>query len=349
MTEAVRREPGPSGLSLVLSAWHDPAARILNVDLVAVLFAILLPWSTTGAVIAAVLWVIALVPTLDAGALWRSLKRPFCVLPIAMFALALAGNAVVGRALGRTSLRRRADREIAGAAVAALSFRTHPARRMGVHRLPGVLSAADGGVLAGRFRPQALAEALFLARALRSRQRHRRQELYRPEPGIRAVRGRARLSGADVAAHQQNSAGGAVRGDRAKLPGQHDVRRHFAHGAGDDAGDARGVRADAFAAADGDRDIVRRCIARRRGLERISAFAGHRDEILQRLQVHHDPEQRVRDGFAADLLAEIAAVFRRRTRDRPWHRLHARPVRRGRDRPEKARMPWSSAIRTIKR
>jgi len=92
MTEAVRREPGPSGLSLVLAARHDPAARILNVDLVAVLFAMLLPWSTTGAVIAAVLWAIALVPTLDAGALWRSLKRPFCVLPIAMFALALVGT-----------------------------------------------------------------------------------------------------------------------------------------------------------------------------------------------------------------------------------------------------------------
>jgi O-antigen ligase len=92
MTEAVRREPGASGLSLVLSAWHDPAARILNVDLVAVLFAILLPWSTTGAVVAAVLWVAALVPTLDVGALWRSLKRPVCMLPIAMFALALAGT-----------------------------------------------------------------------------------------------------------------------------------------------------------------------------------------------------------------------------------------------------------------
>ena len=92
MTEAVRREPGLSGLSLVLSAWHDPAARILNVDLVAVVFAILLPWSTTGAVITAVLWVIALVPALDVGALLRSLKRPFSILPIAMFALALAGT-----------------------------------------------------------------------------------------------------------------------------------------------------------------------------------------------------------------------------------------------------------------
>lgn len=92
MTDAVRREPGPSGLALVLSAWHDPAARILNVDLVTVLIALLLPWSTTGVVIAAALWVIALVPTLEIGAFWRSLKRPICVLPVAMFALALVGT-----------------------------------------------------------------------------------------------------------------------------------------------------------------------------------------------------------------------------------------------------------------
>ena len=92
MTEVERREPGGSGLSLVLSAWHDPQARILNVDLVTVLIALLLPWSTSGVAIAAVLWVIALVPTLDVPAFWRSLKRPICVLPIAMFALALIGT-----------------------------------------------------------------------------------------------------------------------------------------------------------------------------------------------------------------------------------------------------------------
>ena len=92
MTEAVRSEPRTSGLSLVLSARHDPFARILNVDLLTVLIAILLPWSTTGVVIAAVLWIIALVPTLEVDAFLRSLKRPFCVLPIAMFALALAGT-----------------------------------------------------------------------------------------------------------------------------------------------------------------------------------------------------------------------------------------------------------------
>jgi O-antigen ligase len=92
MIEAVRRETGLSGLAQVLSAWHDPFARILNVDLATVLIALLLPWSTTGVVIAAALWTIALVPTLEAAAFWRSLKRPVCVLPMAMFALALVGT-----------------------------------------------------------------------------------------------------------------------------------------------------------------------------------------------------------------------------------------------------------------
>src|SRR6202165_4117292 len=92
MTEAVRREAGMSWLSVILSARHDPAARILNVDLLAVLIAILLPWSTTGVAIAAVLWLIALIPTVEMRAFLRSLTRPICALPIALFALALAGT-----------------------------------------------------------------------------------------------------------------------------------------------------------------------------------------------------------------------------------------------------------------
>lgn len=92
MTAAVTREPGTSWLSVVLSARHDPAARILNVDLLTVLIATLLPWSTTGAVIVAVLWIIALVPTLELRTFLRSLTRPICALPIAMFVLALVGT-----------------------------------------------------------------------------------------------------------------------------------------------------------------------------------------------------------------------------------------------------------------
>jgi O-antigen ligase len=92
MTNAVRRDPGISWFSLILSARHDPVARILNVDLLAALIAILLPWSTSGVAIAAVLWIIALVPTLQVRAFLRSLARPISVLPIALFALALVGT-----------------------------------------------------------------------------------------------------------------------------------------------------------------------------------------------------------------------------------------------------------------
>jgi O-antigen ligase len=92
MTEAVRREPGVSRLSLVLSAWRDPAARILNIDLLTVLIAILLPWSTSGVAIAVVLWIMALIPTIEMRAFMRSLMRPICALPIAFFTLALVGT-----------------------------------------------------------------------------------------------------------------------------------------------------------------------------------------------------------------------------------------------------------------
>lgn len=77
--------------SIVFAAWYDPVARILNVDLLAVAIALLLPWSTTGVVIFVGLWIIALIPTLDLRALVRSLRQPICLAPIAIFILALAG------------------------------------------------------------------------------------------------------------------------------------------------------------------------------------------------------------------------------------------------------------------
>jgi O-antigen ligase len=92
MTEIARQEPGASGLALILSAWHDPVARILNVDLLTVLIAIVLPWSTSGVAIMGALWIIALVPTLEVRPFLRSLARPVSILPIALFALALAGT-----------------------------------------------------------------------------------------------------------------------------------------------------------------------------------------------------------------------------------------------------------------
>lgn len=92
MTEAVKREPGVSRLSAVLASWWVPAARSRIVDLVAVLIAILLPWSTTGVAIAAALWIVALVVTLELDAFARSLTRPISALPIAFCALALIGT-----------------------------------------------------------------------------------------------------------------------------------------------------------------------------------------------------------------------------------------------------------------
>ena len=92
MTDAIRREPGASLLSVIWSARHDPAARILNIDLLTVLIAVLLPWTTTGVAIAVVLWFGALIPTIEPRALARSLMRPISALPIAIFVLALVGT-----------------------------------------------------------------------------------------------------------------------------------------------------------------------------------------------------------------------------------------------------------------
>ena len=78
--------------SVVFAAWHDPVARILNVDLLAAVIAILLPWSTSGVVIIVVLWIIALIPTFEPRAFLHFLKQPICFTPIALFVLALAGT-----------------------------------------------------------------------------------------------------------------------------------------------------------------------------------------------------------------------------------------------------------------
>jgi O-antigen ligase len=92
MTEAAGRQAGTSWLSAIWSASQDPVARIRNVDLAAVLIAVLLPWSTTGVGIAGVLFLIALIPTIEPRPLLQSVRRPVSVLPIAFVALALVGT-----------------------------------------------------------------------------------------------------------------------------------------------------------------------------------------------------------------------------------------------------------------
>ena len=92
MTEAAGRQASTSWLSAVWSASQDPVVRMRNVDLAAVLIAVLLPWSTTGVGIAGVLFLVALIPTIKPRPLLQSVRRPVAVLPIALVALAAIGT-----------------------------------------------------------------------------------------------------------------------------------------------------------------------------------------------------------------------------------------------------------------
>jgi O-antigen ligase len=74
------------------ATWRDRAKQALTIDVLAVLVAAFLPWSTSAVGILVVLWLIALIPTLDVGAFLQSLKRPACALPLAFVALAVVGT-----------------------------------------------------------------------------------------------------------------------------------------------------------------------------------------------------------------------------------------------------------------
>ena len=81
-----------SSTGRTLPAWRDPAFKARNVDIVAALIAFSLPWSTSLVAIFAVVWLVALAPTLDFKRFLQSLKRPICALPIVLFLLALIGT-----------------------------------------------------------------------------------------------------------------------------------------------------------------------------------------------------------------------------------------------------------------
>jgi len=93
MSEPAGKRLSPGAMiALVFSAWRDPAARILNLDLLAVLLALLLPWTTSGVAIVSVIWFAALLPAFEWRAFLRLLRQPACYLPVALCALALAGT-----------------------------------------------------------------------------------------------------------------------------------------------------------------------------------------------------------------------------------------------------------------
>jgi O-antigen ligase len=83
---------GHSSAALLSRRWRDPAAWRTTVDVVAILLAASLPWSTSLVSILGAVMLIAMVPYLDLEALLRSLRRPIAIAPIALFVLALVGT-----------------------------------------------------------------------------------------------------------------------------------------------------------------------------------------------------------------------------------------------------------------
>jgi O-antigen ligase len=83
---------GHSSTALLSRRLRDPAAWRTTVDVVAILLALVLPWSTSLVSIFGVVLIITMVPFLDTEAFVASLKRPICLAPIALFTLALVGT-----------------------------------------------------------------------------------------------------------------------------------------------------------------------------------------------------------------------------------------------------------------
>ena len=83
---------GEPTATLPARRWRDPATWAAAVDVLAVLLALSLPWSTSLVGIFGVVIVLAMMPFLDVEAFLRSLRRPLSALPIAFFLLALVGT-----------------------------------------------------------------------------------------------------------------------------------------------------------------------------------------------------------------------------------------------------------------
>jgi len=81
-----------SAMAAAVPAWRDPARWRATTDLVAILLALTLPWSTSLVGIFGVVLLIVVAPTLDLPAFWELLKRPICAAPVALFMLALVGT-----------------------------------------------------------------------------------------------------------------------------------------------------------------------------------------------------------------------------------------------------------------
>ena len=78
--------------ALLWRLWRDRAAWSATSDIFAILIVVSLPWSTSLVSIFAAAFLVSMGPFLDLKAFLRSLKRPICALPIALFVLAAVGT-----------------------------------------------------------------------------------------------------------------------------------------------------------------------------------------------------------------------------------------------------------------
>lgn len=72
--------------------WRRSATWLLTVDVLAVMTAASLPWSTSATSVLVVLWVIVVAPCIDWEAFVLDLARPACALPVLFVALAVLGT-----------------------------------------------------------------------------------------------------------------------------------------------------------------------------------------------------------------------------------------------------------------
>ncbi len=72
------------------TTWRVHQARLI--DVLATAAAAVIPWSTSATAIVVVLWLLAVLPTMDRAALWRELSHPAGGLPVVFVVLGLIGT-----------------------------------------------------------------------------------------------------------------------------------------------------------------------------------------------------------------------------------------------------------------
>jgi O-antigen ligase len=81
-----------SPVQSIQPAWRNPLVWAKATDIIAVLIALSLPWSTSLVGILNVVWIIAVIPTIDPKELGTLAKRAICIFPLALFVLAVIGT-----------------------------------------------------------------------------------------------------------------------------------------------------------------------------------------------------------------------------------------------------------------